>query len=360
MKKSLRFTGMALVVLTLVTGIAYGQTLRIGTIADEVAPLKEVLADQGYQTYGRTNNYYGPVTAAAVKQFQADHGLAVDGVAGPQTLEILKSQMKNVASTADATEPVVVLSIADRGQVLYPGTRDNDIVTLKKAMMSLRLYPRQESPTPLYDEALTEAIRFYQRTRALTVDGVVGSATFSRLSAEGVISYDGQTVSRGTTRTEGTVYGEALNWWSQVDGKLISRGDTFLVEDFETGITFQLTRTYGTNHADCEATTLRDAEIMNDLWGGFSWERRPVLVHVKGRVIAASLNNAPHAGLDHQPEGAWVKNRSDNYGTGYNMDKIKNNGQDGVTDLHFLGSTRHFDGRPDPRHQESIRTAAGK
>lgn len=359
MKKSIRFTGLALVVLTLVSGFAFGQTLRVGTIADEVAPLKEVLAEQGYQTYERMNNYYGPVTAAAVKQFQADHGLAVDGVAGPQTLEVLKTQMTTDA-VEETQEPVVVLSIADRGQVLYPGSRDNDIVTLKKAMMSLRLYPRQESPTPIYDEALAEAVRFYQRTRGLAVDGVVGSSTLSRLAGEGIITYGSRTVSRGTSRTETTAYGEALNWWSQVDGKLISRGDTFLVEDFETGITFQLTRTYGTNHADCEATTLADAEIMNELWGGFSWERRPVLIHVKGRVIAASLNNAPHAGLDGQPEGAWVKNRSDNYGTGYNMDKIKNNGQDGVTDLHFAGSTRHFDGRPDPRHQASIRIAAGK
>ena len=38
----------------------------------------------------------------------------------------------------------------------------------------------------------------------------------------------------------------------------------------------------GTNHADSEALTLNDTNIIKSIWGGFSWSRRPVIVNVNG------------------------------------------------------------------------------
>ena len=31
----------------------------------------------------------------------------------------------------------------------------------------------------------------------------------------------------------------------------------------------------------CEALTAKDTEIMKEIWGGFGWERRPVLVYAR-------------------------------------------------------------------------------
>ncbi|HSN58786.1 MAG TPA: hypothetical protein VLR72_04930, partial [Clostridiaceae bacterium] len=149
-------------------------------------------------------------------------------------------------------------------------------------------------------------------------------------------------LSRGETEAPASMYGELVKW-GEVNG-LIPRGTTFEVRDLYTGKTFSITRTYGTNHIDGEATAISDSEIIKSIWGGFTWERRPVIVTFNGQSLAASMAAMPHAGLDSEPADATVSNRSDSYGTGTNLDAVKNNGMDGVIDIHFLGSTRHLDG----------------
>jgi peptidoglycan hydrolase-like protein with peptidoglycan-binding domain len=50
-----------------------------------ILKVQELLAKLGLSP-GPQDAAYGPTTAAAVKDFQASHGLAVDGVVGPETL----------------------------------------------------------------------------------------------------------------------------------------------------------------------------------------------------------------------------------------------------------------------------------
>jgi hypothetical protein len=152
---------------------------------------------------------------------------------------------------------------------------------------------------------------------------------------------------------------ELLDWWKEAQ-YVFSRDDIATVKDVYTGKTFKVKRTMGTNHADSEALTLTDTEIIKSIWGGFSWDRRPVHIYIKGRVLAASMSAMPHAGLDSAPAYAYVNNRSDGYGSGENLDVIKNNGMDGHFDIHFLNSTRHKDGKLDPEHQKMIKIAAEK
>jgi len=40
---------------------------------------------------------------------------------------------------------------------------------------------------------------------------------------------------------------------------------------------------------DCETLTVKDTNIMKEIWGGFSWVRRPVIIKYNGRKIAASM-----------------------------------------------------------------------
>ena len=154
-------------------------------------------------------------------------------------------------------------------------------------------------------------------------------------------------------------YGELLDWWTSAS-EIFTRGKTAIVTDLSTGKSFNVMRTMGTNHADTEALTKEDTEIIKSIWGGFSWDRRPVIVNVDGRRIAASMSAMPHAGLDSKPAYEVINNRSDNYGTGDNLDVIKDNGMDGHFDIHFLNSTRHKDGKEDMDHQKNVLIAAGK
>lgn len=162
-----------------------------------------------------------------------------------------------------------------------------------------------------------------------------------------------------SSAVEDTKSGELVDWWKSAQ-YILPNDSVGQVMDLYTGKTFYIKRTFGTNHADVEALSLEDTNIIKSIWGGFSWERRPIIISIEGRKLAASMTAMPHAGVDSQPALATVKNRSDNYGTGTNLDKIKDNGMDGVMDIHFLNSTRHKDNKKDPQHQAAILKAAGK
>jgi len=67
-------------------------TLRRGDKGKYVKQLQQLLLDRGYKLpkYGADGDF-GAETEAAVKQFQRDWGLKVDGIAGPETNKMLQS-----------------------------------------------------------------------------------------------------------------------------------------------------------------------------------------------------------------------------------------------------------------------------
>lgn len=148
-----------------------------------------------------------------------------------------------------------------------------------------------------------------------------------------------------------------VDWWN--DGSSIfSVGTNAKVIDIESGNSFNVERTTGTNHADAETLTKNDTDIMKAIWNGFSWQRRPVYLIIDNKAYAASMSAMPHAGLDREPCLKWISNRSGNFNSGQNLDFIKNNGMDGHIDIHFLNSTRHMDNQKDPQHQMAVKKAA--
>jgi hypothetical protein len=234
------------------------------------------------------------------------------------------------------------------------GNKHKDISILQSALKKDGVYTYNKITT--YFGSITQkATKAFQKKYGLKVDGIIGKATLNQMMNLGLIDSQNLPISRSIYRKKTGAY---LDWWSQVS-KIIKRGDILCIKDFKTGKTFKVKRTFGTNHADCEALTKKDTAIMKEIWGGFSWERRPVLVYKENYVIAASMSNMPHAGVDSKPGGKIVSNRSGGYGKGYNYDMIKNNGMDGHVDLHFKNSKRHKDNKQDPQHQKSIKVAAG-
>jgi LysM repeat protein len=137
--------------------------------------------------------------------------------------------------------------------------------------------------------------------------------------------------------TPGPQYGELLDWWTEAQYVWPIGVDARIV-DFYTGVSWNMRRTIGAYHADVEPITAKDAQTMKSVWGGaWSWDTRPVIVEVNGRRLAASASAMPH-----------------------DIEYISGNGFDGHSDIHFLNSTRHKDGKPTPSHQKDILIAAGK
>jgi spore cortex-lytic enzyme len=60
-------------------------TVKAGASKTDVKKVQQRLKDYGYYK-GAVDGVYGPVTAQAVRNYQKDHGLKVDGIAGSNTL----------------------------------------------------------------------------------------------------------------------------------------------------------------------------------------------------------------------------------------------------------------------------------
>lgn len=81
---------------------SYTRTLRYGDSGDLVAALQTRLAELGFYQARVSGGYY-QITRTAVRAFQQQNGLTVDGVAGQQTQELLFSA--DAASVNDTPRP---------------------------------------------------------------------------------------------------------------------------------------------------------------------------------------------------------------------------------------------------------------
>ena len=125
------------------------------------------------------------------------------------------------------------------------------------------------------------------------------------------------------------------DWWTSDIQKVFARGVIATVTDVDTGISWKVKRSGGTNHADVQPLTAADTAKMKQAYGGtWSWNRRAIWVTIDGVSYAASMNGMPH-------------------GTG----SITTNNFDGHHCIHFLNSRTHTGNRWDTQHQSMVQKA---
>lgn len=132
---------------------------------EDVRLLQLALRERAYDP-GVVDAVYGPKTAAAVRRYQADRGLSVDGVVGEQTWEQLSREGSRLRSRR--LERTIV------------GATGGDDVT--EVQLALREAGFDPGPIDgVYGPATEAAVVSFQRIHGVDADGIVGPETKSAL-----------------------------------------------------------------------------------------------------------------------------------------------------------------------------------
>ncbi len=138
--------------------------LQIGNQGSDITTLQHKLTTAGFYN-GPITGFYGQLTESSVRQFQQAKGLAVDGIAGPDTLSALNG-------TSGSSLPTGIL--------LQRGSRGTTVTQLQKTLIAQGFY--KGPVTGYYGELTQTAVRRFQQAKGLAVDGIAGSRTLSALN----------------------------------------------------------------------------------------------------------------------------------------------------------------------------------
>lgn len=159
--------GAIAITLTLL-GIASSRALALqtGNQGTQVIALQQKLKAAGYFN-GTATGFYGSQTQAAVSKFQQARGLAVDGIAGSNTLAAL-------SGTPNNSTPVPT------GILLQRGNRSTAVTQLQNTLKAKGFF---KGPVTGYYGSITEAaVRTFQQSKGLRVDGIAGPNTLAALN----------------------------------------------------------------------------------------------------------------------------------------------------------------------------------
>lgn len=152
--------------------------------------VQQALADRGYSV--SVDGVFGKGTEDAVRSFQASSGLTADGVVGPATYEALMGQPMPAGVTSYALEDRFrdALPAADvtpspeaspAAAAAEPATASNAITLLQQALVQDGYNVDVDG---VFGVGTENAVRDFQASHGLEVDGVAGQATFYELTGK--------------------------------------------------------------------------------------------------------------------------------------------------------------------------------
>ena len=190
-------SGSAVSIVKQAQSSSVSEQLRHGMNGSSVKALQEDLTKLDFYS-GTVTGRFGNLTKEAVRQFQREHGLTSDGVAGPKTLAKIKSELQE----EDSSEETVTgaNAIQEETKIETPDVDFNDVeklntewklrysscsghvTRLQKALTALGYFV--EKCDGYYGSKTEAAVMAYQKARGLTADGIAGRATLSKINED--------------------------------------------------------------------------------------------------------------------------------------------------------------------------------
>ena len=285
------------------------RNLSQGDSGNDVKSVQKRLIELGFLT-GSADGQYGSGTAAAMKAFQQMNSLTVSGTGNATTYARLYSDDALNSKGVKQGESVPAYTN------LREGATGAAVIRLQQ---TLAKYDYDVAVTGTYDDQTIQAVRSFQMLNGLSVDGVAGKNTQTKL-------YSGD-VKKFPSGPEGSIYGsmgyvappaksqiQLLHWNDEIKGSMKDY-QAFVVYDPATGISWSLTIISRGRHCDVEPSTKVDTAAMHAAFGyKETWTPKPVYVRL--------------------PDGRWTVATTHNVAHGVNP--IKNNDFEGQNCVHFL------------------------
>jgi peptidoglycan hydrolase-like protein with peptidoglycan-binding domain len=168
----IRLLSVALI-LSVLSVAGSAQALQRGDRGAEVRALQQELRSRGYFNAGITGNF-SSITENAVRRFQRDQGLRVDGIAGPSTLGSL-----GLRGTTQAFNPSPGRNTAIRS--IGFGSTDPEVSNVQRNLIKIG-YLSPGNITGFYGTLTQNGIILFQRNYSLPQTGVADARTIAYLN----------------------------------------------------------------------------------------------------------------------------------------------------------------------------------
>ena len=286
------------------------RTLKSGYTGADVDMVQARLVELKF--LASASGRYDVPTINAVTEFQTQHDLKSDGLAGTNTFRVLFS--------TGAHEYVENFSGYKKEVIRYNSSSDTGdaqrIATVTKAQKRLRELGYLCPVDGDFEELTHDAIVDFQLRNGLVCDGVLDVATQLMLEsdkAKDVSSPARYYLEENAGLNEAAPSDIKLVHWTKVKEQ-ITASSVLTIYHPETGLCFKMNHMSSGRHWDVEPDSLRDTLIMRQAFGGMSWDIQVVYVLL--------------------PDGTWTMATMHNRAHGYNV--IADNGFGGQNCVHFL------------------------
>lgn len=244
-----------------------------------------------------------------------------------------------VVTTVFVTCTPVSLCAPEGFQMLTLDSKGTDVIRVQMRLRDLGYFNYRA--TGMYYGMTQKAVMEFQQNNELDPDGRVGEMTYDKLFSQQVVRKPLSAtirISSGPSLVGSpSAYGELADWY-EVIASAFSVGKTVTITDFNSGVSFDMKRTGGVNHADVEPVDADAYDKYIECFGGEpNWEKRAVLVAINGTTYAASL-----------------------FGNQMGEDTISGNTMDGHTCLYFYGSCSDVYKFTDKENDKMVLVAAGE